>query len=167
MKNLLFCWILFAGIGLTEVSAQAEFRFGFQAGLPVGHIENSSNLKAGMEAAYLFSFVDILEVGPMLGYSHYFIKERIDLPYYKSSETQDIQLIPLTISGRAYFGGNFYLGAAGGYAFSLENWTNGGIYYRPKMGVIINGLGINASYEGINMDEGTISSVNIGVEFNL
>lgn len=167
MRSLLVCWILFTGVSLTEVSAQAEFRVGFQAGLPVGHIETSSNLKAGMEVAYLYSVVDILEVGPMLGYSHYFIKEGIDLPYYKSSETQDIQLVPVTISGRAYFGGNFYLGAAGGYAFSLVDWTNGGIYYRPKLGVIFNGLGINASYEGINMDEGTISSANIGVEFNL
>ena len=167
MRFLLVFFFLFSSLGLSGAFAQAEFRFGVQAGLPVGHIENSSNLKAGVEVAYLFSFVDIFEVGPMLGYSHYFIKEGIDLPYYKSSASKDIQLVPVSISGRAYFGGNFYLGAAGGYAFSLVDWTNGGIYYRPKLGVIFNGFGINACYEGINMNEGTISSANIGVEFNL
>lgn len=167
MRGLLVCFFLFSSIGLTSAFAQTEFRLGVQAGLPVGHIENSSNLKAGMDVAYLFSFVDIFEVGPMAGYSHYFIKENIDLPYYKSSENQDIQLLPVAVSGRVYFSGKFFMGADAGYALSLVDWTNGGIYYRPKLGLIFNGIGVTASYEGINMDEGTISSANVGVEFSL
>ena len=167
MRGVLVFLFLFSNFGLTGAFGQAEFRLGVQAGLPVGHIENSSTLKAGMDVAYLFSFVEILEVGPLAGYSHYFIKESIDLPYYKSSESKDAQLLPLAISGRVYFGEIFFMGADAGYAFSLVDWTKGGIYYRPKMGFIFNGIGISASYEGINMDEGTISSANLGIEFSL
>lgn len=166
MRGLLIVFIMIF-FTQPEVFAQTEFRLGVHAGLPVGQIETSSNLKAGLEVAYMYSIEDVFEVGPLAGYSHYFIKEGIDLPYYKSSESQDVHLIPLAVSGRVYLAERFFMGVDGGYALSLSNWTNGGIYYRPKIGFVFYGFGIKAFYEGVNMDEGIISSVNLGVEISL
>lgn len=159
------CIVLFFSVVTAE--AQAEFKMGLHGGLPVGHVEKSSNLKVGGDLAYLFSFVDILEMGPLVGYTHYFIQDGIDMPYFNTSESVDVKFLPLAASGRIYLGGNIFLGADVGYAIGLADWTNGGIYYRPKAGVRFFGLAILVSYEGINMDEGTFSSANLGVEFQI
>lgn len=168
MSKSFVCFILFIGLLVTRTAnAQAEFKVSLQAGIPVGEIENSSNLKAGVDLAYLWSFFDVIEVGGLTGYSHFFVQNGIDLPYYNSSESIDIKFIPLALSGRIFLHNNFFMGADAGYAFSLSDWTNGGIYYRPKLGVTFYNMAILVSYEGINMDEGTISSANIGVEFQI
>lgn len=163
----LFVFVLFLGLGMATAKAQAEFKMALHGGLPVGHVEKSSNLKVGGDLAYLFTFVDILDVGPLVGYSHYFIQQRIDLPYFSTYETKDVKFIPLAASGRVFLGENIFLGADAGYALALVDWTKGGIYYRPKAGIQFFGFAILISYEGINMDEGIISSANIGVEFQI
>lgn len=159
--------VLLIGFSVTSVQGQADFKMGLHAGLPVGQVENSANFKVGGDLAYLFSFVDIIEIGPLAGYSHYFIQNGISLPYFKSSESIDVKFLPLAISGRIFVGENTFLGADAGYAIGLVDWTNGGIYYRPKAGIAFYNMTILVSYEGINMNEGIISSANIGVEFEL
>lgn len=167
MSKLTVCSLLFLCLGVTPAKAQAEFKMGLHAGLPVGQLEKSSSFTAGGDVAYLFTFVDILDVGPLVGYSHYFIQQGIDLPYFRTSETRDVKFVPLALSGRIFLGENIFLGADAGYALGLADWTKGGIFYRPKAGITLLSMAILVSYEGINMDEGTISSASIGVEFQI
>ncbi|RKS42711.1 hypothetical protein BC962_3169 [Gillisia mitskevichiae] len=155
MKKLVISFfVLFMGI--TSAFSQGDFRFGVNGGIPVGDVEDFSNFHLGTDVAYMFNVAEVLDVGPLLGYSHYFVEDDFD----------DIQFIPVAASGR--FGlSSFYLGADLGYAIGVDDGNDGGFYYRPMLGYRIGKLGIAASYEGISMDGGSINSINLGIEFGL
>ncbi|WP_424494060.1 hypothetical protein [Salinimicrobium sp. GXAS 041] len=155
MKNLfLVLTLVFLGFGSTY--AQGDLKLGFNVGLPTGDISDYSNLQVGVDAAYLFNIVDVAEVGPMVGYSHFFGEE----------DLEDLKFVPIAASGRI----NLALLVVGldlGYAMALEDGMDGGVYYRPKVGFGFGPLDLFASYSGISVDGGSISSVNLGVEFGL
>lgn len=155
MKKVLILFV-FSFLVTTAVFSQGNFRFGVNAGIPVGDVEDYSSFHLGTDVAYMFNVVELLDVGPMVGYSHFFGEEDLD----------DVQFLPLAASGR--FGlSSFYLGADLGYAVGLQDGNDGGFYYRPLVGYKFGKLGIAASYEGISVDGGTFSSINLGIEFGL
>lgn len=162
MKRFLLASALF--FAALTVQAQ-EFKAGVHAGIPVGDISDVSDFDLGVDVAYLFSPVEMFQVGPLVGYSHYFLK---DMEFGGDSfEVDDVSFIPLAASGRVSLGDAVFAGADLGYAVGLNDGNNGGFYYRPKLGFDLLGIWVVGSYEGISMDGGSISSVNVGVEFSL
>jgi hypothetical protein len=163
MKKLLILFLV-PFMGLNFVYSQGNFRFGVNGGIPVGDVEDFSNFHLGTDVAYMFNVVEVLDVGPMLGYSHYF-SEDLTIGSEKI-ETDDVQFLPIAASGR--FGlSSLYLGADLGYAIGINDGNDGGFYYRPLIGYQIGKLGIAASYEGVSMDGGSFNSINLGIEFGL
>lgn len=155
MKNVLFSLLLFAA-GFTSSYSQGDLRLGVNAGIPVGDAADVSSFNAGADVAYLMGFEDTFQVGPMLGYSHFFAEDGLD----------DMQFLPIAATAR--FGLlALELGADVGYALGLNEGIDGGFYYRPKVGFSLFGVGLIASYTGISVDGGTFSSVNVGAEFRL
>ena len=153
-KSFLIFTLAFLGFGSTF--AQGDLKLGFNAGLPTGDIGDYSNLQVGVDAAYLFSLVGIVEVGPMVGYSHFFGEDDLD----------DVQFIPIAASGRV----DLLMLVAGldlGYALALEDGMDGGIYYRPKVGFGFGLLDLFVSYSGVSSDGANVSSLNLGVELSL
>ena len=153
MKKLLFLFLVLF-MGVTSVYSQGDFRFGVNGGIPVGDANDISDFHLGADVAYMFNVVEALDLGPMVGYSHYFINDDFD----------DVLFLPIAASGR--FGlSSIYLGADLGYAIGLNNGNDGGFYYRPMVGYQIGILGISASFEGVTMDGGDFNSINLGIEF--
>jgi hypothetical protein len=139
-------------LGLTTSTAQ-EIKVGIYGGIPVGDSTGNSDFTLGADVAYLFYPTDMIQVGPMLGYSHYFV-----------TDADAKSFLPIAASGRFSLGDAVFAGVDLGYAVGM-NSNNSGFYYRPKLGYDLLGLWIVGSYEGISRDEGTVSSVNAGVEF--
>lgn len=165
MKKFLFS-IVFLAVGFTSSYAQGDIRLGVNAGIPVGDAADISNFNIGADVAYLVGMGDTFQVGPMVGYSHFF-GEDIDLGGGMGSfEVDDIQFMPLAATARFGLAG-LELGADLGYAIGLSDGNDGGFYYKPKVGFNLFGIGLIASYTGISVDGGTFSSVNIGAEFRL
>jgi hypothetical protein len=163
MKKLLILVFVLI-LGVTSAFSQGDFRFGVNGGIPVGDVEDFSNFHLGTDIAYMFNVVEFLDVGAMVGYSHYFSEDLTILG--ENIEIDDIQFLPIAASGR--FGlSSFYLGADLGYAVGIDDGNDGGFYYRPLIGYKIGKLGIAASYEGISMDGGSFNSINLGIEFGL
>ncbi|TVZ28179.1 hypothetical protein JM83_3286 [Gillisia sp. Hel_I_86] len=154
MKKLLVLFVVIF-FTATSVYSQGNFRFGANGGIPVGDVEDISNFHVGTDVAYMFNVAEMLDVGAMVGYSHYF------------ADSDDAQFLPIAASGR--FGlSSLYLGADLGYAIGIDDGNDGGFYYRPLVGYKIGKLGIAASYEGISMDGGwSFNSINLGIEFGL
>ncbi len=150
-------WVLLIAIlisfGLSNSEAQ-EIRIGFHGGIPVGDSTGDSDFTLGADVSYMFSPAAMFQVGPMLGYSHYFVNDRGDASF-----------LPIAASGRFSLGDAVFAGADLGYAVGIDN--DGGFYYRPKLGYDLLGLWVVGSYEGISMDGGTVSSVSVGLEFSL
>jgi len=159
-KLLLLSMLIFA---VSAVQAQ-EIKVGAHVGIPVGDSSDNSNFDLGADVAYLFSPIEMFQVGPMLGLSHYFTEE---IEYYgaPSVDPPDATFLPIAASGRVSLGDAVFAGADLGYAVGLNDGNDGGFYYRPKLGFDLLGIWVVGSYEGISMDGGSVSSVNVGVEF--
>lgn len=156
MKNLLIIGALMCAI--TSGFSQG-FKAGVNLGIPVGDASDYANVQAGADVAYLFGVAETFSVGPMLGYSNFFPEE--------SDLYDNIQFLPVAASGRLGLGDAFFLGADVGYGIGLNDGNDGGFYYRPQVGYDFGLVGLVASYMGVSRDGGSISSVNLGVEFGL
>lgn len=146
------------------VNAQVnqDIKLGISAGLPLGDIKDYSSFNLAVDAAYLFEVADMVYVGPLVSYSHFFAKE------YEGFKEKDIQHLPVAASGRINFGleNAIFFGADLGYAVGLSTGTDGGIYYRPKIGYNFGGMSAIVSYTGID-DDLSLNSLNLGFEFSL
>ena len=155
MKKLLLLIIFLVG-GVTSAHSQGDLRLGINAGVPVGDAADYSSFNAGADVAYLMGFGDIFQVGPMVGYNHFFGEDGVD----------DLQFLPIAATAR--FGlAALELGLDLGYGLGISDDLDGGFYYRPKVGFSLFGLGLIGSYTGFSNDGDNISSVNLGLEFRL
>lgn len=156
MKKLLLIGI-FAVLGTFPFYGQTNFNIGAHAGIPMGDIEDISSFEAGVDLAYRFTFVDIVEVGPLVGYHHYFGEDEFD----------DLNYLPIAASGRLGLPQSFFAGFDLGYAIALEDSVDGGLFYRPQVGYQFLNFGLILSYSGIAEDELDIGALTLGFEFKL
>ena len=161
MKKLLFVVVVL--ISATTIKAQS-LTLGVNAGLPTGELKDLTNFQLGADVAYRYGLANILEVGPMVGYSHFF-GESVEVGEERL-EAGDVQFVPVAASARLSLV-SFTAGLDLGYALGLSDGHDGGLYYRPSVGFNILMIGLIASYQGISSDGGTVSSINLGVEFGL
>lgn len=154
MKKLLLAGLL-AIFSLSPFYGQNHFNVGIHGGIPLGDIEDFSSFEAGIDLAYRFTFVEIVEVGPLLGYTHFFGKDEFD----------DINYLPIAASGRLSLPQSFFAGFDLGYAIALEDSMDGGLFYRPQVGYQFPGIGLVLSYAGIAEDGLDIGALTFGVEF--
>lgn len=154
MKILVLVLSVFLMIGLSNSYAQSNFRYGANVGIPVGDAD-FYDLNIGADLAYIFEVSEGLGVGPMLGYTNF------------STGGFSASLMPVAATGRYGLVDAFFVGADLGYGISLEDGWDGGFFYRPKVGYEFGTIVGLVSYSGIIVDGGTLSSINLGVEFGL
>ncbi len=165
-----------AVFGFTSVQAQDNgIKLGLNAGIPIGDSGDGSSFGVALDAAYLVTVADSFQVGPAIGYQHYFGKE-YDSPF-GTYTPDDVQFIPLAGAARFDLDGLFF-GADLGYALGIDEGNDGGFYYRPKVGYNLGPVGLVLSYTGISGNDETFtvggtefsrtrsfSAFNLGVEF--
>lgn len=163
MKKIILLFLV-ALLGFSTSYGQGNMRFGVNAGLPLGDAADFTTFQLGADVAYMVSLADVASVGPMVGYSHFFgdSGEEGDVSW----EVDDVQFVPIAASGRFTLLA-LALGLDLGYALGINDGNDGGFYYRPQVGFSLGPVGLIASYQGISRDGGSISSVNLGVEFGL
>ena len=156
MKKLLFVAVLaiFSFNAAHSQTGMTGLRLGVNAGLPMGDVDDAASFRVGADLAYMISLMDIVQVGPMVGYSHYFGKDEVD----------DFQYLPIAASGRLGLPSSFVAGFDLGYAVGLSDGLDGGLYWRPSVGYRFLNFGIMLSYEGISEDAADVSALNLGVE---
>lgn len=152
-KSILLLVLVFFGI--TSAFSQG-LRFGINAGLPVGDVSDFSSFQLGTDIAYMVSLADVAAVGPMIGYSHFFGKD----------DWEARQFVPIAASGRFNLL-SLALGLDLGYALGIDDGNDGGFYYRPQIGFSLGRLGLIASYQGINVNDVNVNSINLGLEFGI
>lgn len=156
MKKLLFIGLL-TMFSFSPSYAQSDLGVGVHAGIPMGDIEDFSSFEGGVDLAFRFSLANIVEVGPLVGYTHFFGKDDID----------DLKYIPLAASGRLGLPQSFFAGFDIGYAIALEDNADGGLYYRPQVGYRFLNFGLILAYAGIAEDQIDIGALTLGLEFRL
>ena len=135
----------------------------------------------GFDVAYLFEVIPNLEVGLLVGYTHFIA----DGNYYGNNgkvKFEDASFVPISTSARYYFLDRKLFGGLDlGYAVNVsgDDGVDGGLYFRPKFGYNLGAVTLIASFQkvGGNSDYydndgdyyysiGGFSSFNVGAEFS-
>lgn len=152
-KLLLLTFTVLFGI-TSAFSQDTNYRFGVNAGSPVGNAGDKTTFQVGADIGYAYNFLNTFEFGALAGYSNFLGEDGYD----------NVQFVPLAITGRANLA-TFLVGADVGYAVGLGN--GGGFYFRPKVGYKFLLLSIIASYSEVSRSGDNFSSVNLGVEIGI
>jgi hypothetical protein len=162
MKKVLIMAAI-AVFGFTSVQAQeGGIKAGVNFGLPMGDAADFTTFNVGVDFAYLINVADSFQVGPMVGYTHFFGDEMEFMGF--TVEIDDIQFLPIAASARFFASEDLFFGADLGYAVGISDGNDGGFYYRPKAGYNLGAVALILSYQGISVDGGTFSSLNLGLE---
>lgn len=185
MKKLIVLAAI-AVFGLTSVNAQdgvdkvinqaknGGFKVGANIGLPLSTAGDVSSFNVGVDIAYLFEVMDNLEVGGLVGYTHFFGNGTYT--YYGDNTTfigeyEDAGFVPISSTARYYFADRKFFGGIDlGYAINVSGEADGGFYYRPKFGYNLGVVALIASYQGIsggvNYNNSAPTTVVTGSGFN-
>lgn len=183
---LLFILMGFAQDDIMYKSENGSFYFGFNMGLPVSNVTEVASINLGGDVAYLFELVDNLELGGLIGYTHYIGEGTYT--YENNGNTlivdyKDASFIPIAATARYYFADDRFFGGLDlGIGIKASGDAKTGLYARPKFGFDFGKLALIASFQNIsggtdykNINDGNgnnnviktsgFSAFNIGVEF--
>ena len=142
-------------------AAQAQFKIGVNAGLPVGKAEDYYSFSAGLDAYYMFGNTPdaLLKFGLGTGFLNYFGDE-ID-----GEEIDDTQFIPIAAAGRVYLLSALIFGADLGYGVGISDDNDGGAYGRVLVGLNLgNTIELNAFYHLVKVVKGSdFASAGLGL----
>jgi len=160
MKKLCLVAIL-AIFGLSNVTAQGQFRAGISGGLPIGDAGDLATFAIAVDLGYLFEISDEFEVGPVTGVNHSFgDSDIID---------EDFTWIPVGGAARFSVSDEFTLGADLGYAIGVApDGLESGFYYAPRVQYgVSETIDIVFAYRGISLDGITWNTITLGVDIGL
>ncbi len=160
MKKLITL-IAIIGLGLTSMNAQKHFTFGLNAGIPVGDVDDSHSFMGSADIAYRVDIIKLLDIGGVVGYSHFFEEDaRVDFGLFDD----DMQFITAAGTARLRILAILFAGTDLGYAIGVGSGSDGGFYLRPQVGLNLGIVNVLVSYSNISADDGNVASLNGGVE---
>mgnify|MGYP001827306559 CR=1 FL=1 len=166
-----------------EKAKSGNIHAGANIGFPVSTASDLSSFNFGFDVAYLFEIIDNLNIGGLLGYTH-FVGDG-SYTYLDSSSTtfrrnyKDASFLPIAASARYYFAEQRFFGGVDlGVAVNTSGDAKTGFYFRPKFGFDLGMIALIASFQSISggVDYGDyngstyvsgsgFNSFNFGVEF--
>ena len=181
---------LYAQDNLAKKANNGGFYAGINIGVPLSYTSDVAAFNFGFEVAYLFEVIENLEVGGLIGYTH-FIGKRNHRRYYGWDDDHyyyyyhgrnypDVSFIPIAASARYYFGDHKFFGGLDlGVAANVAGRVRSGFYVSPKFGFDLGKLALIVSLKsisgGVDYDDdyyehyyfsgNGFSSFNFGVEF--
>lgn len=158
----LFCLTISAQEETTETKMTDEIKASVNIGSTIGNQFNRDAYSTNMGADFSY-FVNVTKdvmVGPVIGVKYILQDKSIGDMLKDRNGTY----ISFGAAARLYTDNDkFYIGGDAGYAVGLEE---GGIYYRPMIGMVLSDwLGVYASFVEVD-DENSFSSANFGLEFS-
>ncbi|GAB5472127.1 MAG: hypothetical protein Mars2KO_02260 [Maribacter sp.] len=151
----------------TSLSLQAQrvdrtnFRAGINGGLVVGDFSEAYSFTLGVDLYHHWGVSREIDLGIATGFSNAF-GETQEVGSIQA-KFDNVQYVPLAGSVRIYPTSGFKFGADVGYALGVNSGNEGGFYYRPSLGIDMNGgtKEFHISYFAVNGDA-TFSSVLAG-----
>ncbi|MFS4456862.1 hypothetical protein [Maribacter sp. 2304DJ31-5] len=166
MKVFLTVWACIATSFLVQAQVdRTNFRAGVNAGLVIGDFSEAYSLSLGLDIYQHWGVSRELDVGLTTGFSNAFgEKQSVSAGgVVVETEFDNVQFIPVGGSIRVYPTSGFKFGGDVGYAVGINKGNQGSLYYRPSIGVDLNGGSseLNISYFAVN-DDVVFSTVLVG-----
>lgn len=160
---------------IIEKAKKGGFYIGANIGVPLSGAGDLASFNLGADIAYLFGLITDLQVGALIGYSH-FIGDGTYNGDYGQRNYDDNGFVLIAISGRYFFAdGKFFAGADLGGAINVSGVGSSGFYGKGKFGYKLGVVSLIGSFSaitgGVNYNNGNYASVsgfhtaNVGVEF--
>ncbi|GMN08237.1 hypothetical protein MTsPCn5_36260 [Croceitalea sp. MTPC5] len=159
--------VLFISISTYGQVDRSNFRAGLNAGIVVGDFADFSSFSIGVDIVHHWGISREIDLGFATGFSNAFGEDQtVTVPDITLNvEVDDIQFVPMAGSIRIYPSKGFKLGGDVGYAIGINSGNGGGLYYRPVLGVDVNGVTeLNISYFNVS-DDINYSSLLFGLLF--
>ena len=144
------------------------FKAGIHAGVTIGDAADLSNVGLGLDLYQHWGISKKIDLGFATGIQYYFgLDSTIDIgPQAITTRGEDTIYAPLAALFRFYPVKSINLGGDIGYAVGLNDFTEGGFYYRPTLSFDLSpSSALNFSYAAIEGDARTWSTVTGGVIF--
>lgn len=155
-----FIGILF--MALTSVLLQAQpvdrtnFRAGLHGGIVSGDFSEAYSFVLGLDVYHHWGVSKALDLGIATGFSNAFgeTQEFSQGGLTVENKFANAQFLPVAGSLRIYPTSGFKIGADIGYALGVNDGNEGGLYYRPSIGIDMNqgSKEFNISYFAVNGD---------------
>ncbi|MGY0392278.1 hypothetical protein ACW5R3_06975 [Bizionia sp. KMM 8389] len=181
-----FSFVTIQAQDIMEKAKSGGFYVGANIGLPLSATSDISAFNFGFDGAYLFEVIDNLEVGGLVGYTHFIADGSYnyssfwDEDFVVIEDYKDASFIPIAASARYYFADRKFFGGLDlGVGVNVSGDAKSGFYARPKFGFDLGALALIASFQSISggVDYGDtyyggsyvsgsgFNSFNFGVEF--
>ncbi|MDT0608539.1 hypothetical protein [Croceitalea rosinachiae] len=168
MKSILtLVFVLSISLSIHSQVDRTNLRIGLNAGTIVGDAADFYSFTLGVDVLHVWGLSREIDLGFATGFTNAFGEEDTLDTGGAVIETQfdNAQFIPVAGALRIYPSFGFKLGGDIGYAIGVNEGNDGGFYYRPIIGVDVNGTTeLNISYTTVE-NEGAFSSVLLGVLF--
>ena len=159
MKKILLFTVVatfsFFSANAQDAIKNGGIKIGANIGLPLSAAGDVASFNIGFDGAYLVEVIDNLEVGGLVGYTHYFGDGTYSYVTSGGSliiaDYDDTSFVPIAASARYSFADRkFFAGLDLGYAVNVAGDADGGFYYRPKFGFNLGPITLLAMYQGIS-----------------
>lgn len=173
MKNKMkiICLNLIALLVFSFSNAQnGIFKTGVHVGLPIAEANNNYSLNLGVDLSYAWKISDKFSLGLATGYTSYSSKRRT---FFVEGINQYIEFkpvaagyIPIVVTGQYSITNSLFLGVDLGYAIYNEAADgSSGLIYQPKFGFQTKKTELYIGYKVINLENFTMSSINLGFNY--
>lgn len=146
---------------------RTNFRAGINAGIVVGDASDFFSINLGLDILHVWGLSKEIDLGLATGFNNAFGEEESFTTggVTVNTEFANIQYIPAAIALRIYPSYGFKLGGDVGYGIGVSDNFEGGFYYKPVIGVDLNGATeLNVSYAAITNEE-TFATLMVGILF--
>ncbi|MFX0557659.1 outer membrane beta-barrel protein [Maribacter sp. CXY002] len=164
----IFLFLVIFNMALHAQVDRTNFRAGLTAGMTVGDYSEAYGLNLGIDITQHWGVSNELDLGIASGFINAFGEKTTANTGGLTVQTEfdNIQFIPIAGSIRIYPASGFKIGGDVGYGLGVNKGNDGGLLYRPMIGIDMNGGSseLNVSYFAVN-DEVTFSSILVGFLF--
>ncbi|WP_157503268.1 hypothetical protein [Mangrovimonas xylaniphaga] len=196
MKRIV-CLAIFMSMSIIAAKAQTDseevsddmiekiktggFKIGADVGFPLSGTTDISNFNFGFYGTYLVEVAENLEVGGLVGYTHfsgdgYYFRHQGDTTIRIDNDSNSF--LPIAASARYHFMDHaFFAGLDLGFAVNVSGDADTGMYFRPKFGYNLGMINLLASFQVITAEVdhsaqdyfynvNGFNSLNIGIEYS-
>jgi len=163
MKKLLLIALFFVAFQFTQAQ-EKPMSIDATLGLPMGDVDDASNLFVGVNFTYMFAEVaEDFYIGGRAGYNIY-LGEDVDTPL-GSMSAPDFDFVTLAAVGRYDFTENIFGRLDVGYAIGLEDSAEGAFFLEPRAGYFTYDFDIFAFYQNIFDSDFSFGAVGVGFAY--
>lgn len=158
---LILCIVISSLYAQNDATKRHFITLGLNGGITIGHLSDNYKGDLGLDISYLYHVSKRFYFGGTTGTTNYIVREIENSP-----DRKNVKLMPIAASIRPSPFKLVIGGADVGYAFMINNsGTGGGFYLAQRLMYLFKQFKVYAGPRLIFLDEGLLSSVQIGVNY--